>query len=171
VTRQARRYTGGELTSQLRAELDRLFHEVLAAGETAQRSGWSPALDVLDTGASLVVLVEVAGLAPGDLRVEVEGNLVRIKGRRKLAFPGPGRIRFHCLERQEGRFVRQLELREAVDFRHATATLTDGLLRLDLPKVEERRRRPQVIEVVERGDDGETPPAAPAPAGGEEPPP
>ncbi len=170
MSRPARRYTGGEVTAQLRAELERLFQEVLAASETVQRSGWTPALDVLDTGGSLVVLVEVAGLGPGDLRVEVEGDVVRIKGRRKLALPVPGRIRFHCLERQEGRFVRQLEVREPVDFRRATATLADGLLRLDLPKIEDRRRRLQLVEVVEVTGDGEPPPATVAqPAPGQEP--
>lgn len=148
VTRPGRRYSG-EVASQLRAELDRLFQEVLAASETTQRSGWTPALDVVDTGKALVVLLEVAGLAPADLRIEVEGSVVRIKGRRRLTFPAAGRVRFHCVERQEGRFVRQLELLEPVDFRNARATLADGLLRLELPKMEERRKRLQVIEVLE----------------------
>ena len=149
MTRSARRYSGGEGAAQLRAELDRLFQEVLAASETVQRSGWTPALDVVDNGNALVILLEVAGLSPGDLRIEVEGTTVRIKGRRRLTFPVPGRIRFHCLERQEGRFVRQVEVLEPVDFGAARATLDDGLLRLELPKVQERRRRLQVIEVTE----------------------
>ena len=161
VTRPGRQYSG-EVASQLRAELDRLFQEVLAASETTQRSGWTPALDVVDTGAALVVLLEVAGLAPGDLRIEVEGNVVRIKGRRRLAFPAPGRVRFHCVERQEGRFSRQVEVLEPVDFRNARAVLADGLLRLELPKIEERRKRLQLIEVVEvetaAGEPGAPPP-------------
>ena len=149
MTRPARRYSGGEGAAQLRAELDRIFQEVLAASETVQRSGWTPALDVVDSGSALVIVLEVAGLSPGDLRIEVEGTTVRIKGRRRLTFPVPGRIRFHCLERQEGRFVRQVEVIEPVDFSAARATLADGLLRLELPKVQERRRRLQVIEVTE----------------------
>jgi HSP20 family protein len=152
VTRPGRRYSD-EGVSQLRAELERLVQEVLAASETTQRSGWTPALDVLDTGTSLVVQLEIAGLAPADVRIEIEGTTVRIKGRRRLTCPVPGRVRFHCLERQEGKFVRQVEVLEPVDFRNARATLTDGLLRLELPKVEERRRRLQVVDVVEVAPD------------------
>ena len=149
MTRPSRRYSGGTVSAQLRAELDRLLQEILAAGETRERSGWTPALDVIDTGKSLVVVVEAAGLAPDDLQIEVEGTTVRIAGRRQLSFNVPGRVRFHCLERQEGRFVRQVEVREPVDFHAARATLADGLLRLELPKVEERRKRRQTIAVTE----------------------
>lgn len=156
VSRAGRRYSG-EVSSRLRAELDRLFQDVLAASETVQRSGWTPAVDVIDTGEALVLLLEVAGLSPADLRVEVEGSVVRVKGRRRLAFPVPGRVRFHCVERQEGRFVREVEVLEPVDFRNARATLADGLLRLELPKIEERRKRLQVIEVVEAEAAEETP--------------
>jgi HSP20 family protein len=171
VTKPARRYSGGEVATQLRAELDRLFQEVLAASESVQRSGWTPALDVVDTASALVIVLEVAGLGAADLRIEVEASTVRVKGRRRLTFPRAGRIRFHCLERQEGRFVREIEVLEPVDFRHARATLRDGLLRIELPKVEERRRRLQVLEIAEIGDEEaatEQAPAQPA-SNGEEP--
>ena len=154
MSRPARRYSGGEGAAQLRAELDRLFQELLAASETAQRAaGWTPALDVIDTGKSLVILVEAAGLSAADVHVEVEGKTVRIRGRRRLAFSVPGRVRFHCLERQEGRFARQVEVLEPVDFAAARATLEDGLLRVELPKIEERRKRLHVIEVHEPADE------------------
>jgi HSP20 family protein len=171
VTRAGRRYTGAEPAPQLRAELDRLFQELLAASESAQRSGWTPALDVIDGGGALVIVVEAAGLQPADLRIEVEGTIVRIKGRRKIGFALAGPKRFHCLERPEGKFVRQVEIREPVDFRRASATLRDGLLRLELPKIEERRRRLQLVEIHEPGGD-EAPAAVPeaaAPAPGESP--
>jgi HSP20 family protein len=164
LSRPGRRYTGVETAPQLRAELDKLFQDLLAASETTQRSGWTPALDVIDAGRSLLILVEVAGLQPADLRIEVEGATVRIKGRRKLDFTGAGAMRFHCLERPEGKFVRQVEIREPVDFRHATASLRDGVLRLELPKVEERRKRLQVIDVVELAEDA---PASAADGAGE----
>jgi HSP20 family protein len=106
-------------------------------------------VDVLDHGNALVVLVEVAGLAASDLRVEVEGNVLQVKGRRRLAFGAPGRVRFHCLERQEGGFVRRIELLEPVDFRNALVRLADGVLRIELPKVEERRRRVVTLTIEE----------------------
>ena len=93
-TKPSRRYTGVVVVSQLRAELDRLIHEVLAATESANRSGWVPATDVVDLGHALLVQVEVAGVAAADLRVEVEGTTLRVLGKRRLTFPTPGRIRW-----------------------------------------------------------------------------
>jgi HSP20 family molecular chaperone IbpA len=151
-----RRYAGVVASSHLRSELDRLVQEVLAARDRAGRGGWTPPIDVLDTGSALVVLVEVAGLSTADIRVEVESNQLRIKGRRRLTFPVAGRVRFHCLERQEGAFERQLEVGVPVDFRRAAVTLTSGLLRIELPKVEERRTRVQTLPITD--EEGEEPP-------------
>ena len=109
-------------------------------------------VDVLELESSLVVLVEVPGLAAGDLRVEVVDNTVQIKGRRRLAFAAAGRVRFHCLERQEGGFARQVEITAPVDFRRASVVLADGVLRIELPKVEERRRRTFGLTIEERAE-------------------
>ena len=151
-----RRYAGTLVPTQLRGELERLFQEVLAARESAARAGWAPAVDVIETSDSVVVLLEVPGLAPEDLRVEVVDNALQIKGRRRLAFATEGRVRFHCLERQEGGFARGVEVPGPVDFRGAKAVLADGLLRIELPRVEERRRRTFSLTIEEEAE----PPAA-----------
>ncbi|HET9766863.1 MAG TPA: Hsp20/alpha crystallin family protein, partial [Thermoanaerobaculia bacterium] len=156
AAKPSRRYSGVVVVSQLRSELDRLIQEVLAATETTSRGGWTPATDVVDLGHALLVQVEVAGADPADLRVEVDGTTLRVSGRRRLTFPKPGRIRFHCLERQEGSFERQVEIFEPVNFAKATARLERGLLCIELPRVEDRRRRHVellVEEVVEPPED------------------
>jgi HSP20 family protein len=158
MTIRPRRYAGTLVSAQLKGELERLFREVLAARESAARAGWTPAVDVLDLEASVVVLVEVPGLAADDLHVEVVDTSLMIKGRRRLAFAAAGRVRFHCLERQEGSFARQVDVPAPVDFRRARVTLADGLLRIELPKVEERRRRTFKLTIEERAE-----PAADAP--------
>ena len=148
----SRRYSGVVVVSQLRSELDRLIQEVLAATETVTRGGWSPATDVVDLGHAILVQVEVAGVGPGDLRVEIDGTTLRVSGRRRLSFPEPGRIRFHCLERQEGTFERHVEIFEPVNFAKATARLERGLLCIELPRVEDRRRRHVELTVEEPED-------------------
>ena len=161
-TKPSRRYSGVVVASQLRAELDRLFHEVLAATETSPAGGWTPATDVVDIGHALLVVMEVAGLSNEDLRVEVEGTTLRVVGRRRLTFPKPGRIRFHCLERQEGAFVRQVEIFQPVNFARATARLERGLLCIELPRVEDRRKRHLVLAVAEAAEEDAETGAAPA---------
>jgi HSP20 family protein len=151
----SRRYSGVVVVSQLRTELDRLIHEVVAATETAARGGWTPAVDAIDLGEALRVQVEVAGVAPEDLKVDIEGSTVRVQGRRRLSFGSPGRIRFHCLERQEGSFSRQVEIFEPVNFSKATARLERGLLCVELPKVVDRRRRQILLTIDEASEDPE----------------
>jgi HSP20 family protein len=153
-SKPSRRYSGVVVVSQLRAELDRLISEVLAATETTNRSGWLPATDVIDTGHALVVQVEVAGASPAELKVEIEGTTLRIRGRRRLTFPSAGRVRFHCLERQEGSFVRQVDVFEPGNFAKARARRANGLLTVELPRVEERRKR--LVELtIEESEDSE----------------
>lgn len=149
-----RRYAGTVASTHLRSELERLVQEVLAARESAGRSGWTPPVDVLDCGDHLEVLIEVAGLGPGDLHVETESGVLRVRGRRRLAFPTKDGTRFHCLERQEGSFERQVEVNVPVDFRNAKVRLADGLLHIELPKVDERRRRVHVLTVVDGDEEG-----------------
>jgi len=157
----SRRYSGVVVVSQLRSELDRLIQEVLAATETASSAGWTPATDVVDLGHAILVQVEVAGVAPADLRVEVDGTTLRVHGRRRLSFPEPGRIRFHCLERQEGSFERLVEIYEPVNFAKASVRLERGLLCIELPRVEDRRRRHLELTVEEAAEPAEdTAPAA-----------
>ena len=153
-----RGYAGSIASSHLRSELDRLVQEVLAARESAGRGGWTPPVDVLDGEDTLVVLIEVAGLTPGDLHVETAGNTLLVRGKRRLTFPTTGHVRFHCIERQEGSFERQIEVGVPVDFRRATVRLADGLLRIELPKVDDRRRRVHVLPIA---DGEEEPPGEP----------
>ena len=165
AAKPSRRYSGVVVVSQLRSELDRLIQEVLAATETTNRGGWTPATDVIDLGHALLVQVEVAGADPADLRVEVDGSTLRVHGRRRLTFPKPGRMRFHCLERQEGTFERHVEIFEPVNFTKATARLERGLLCIELPRVEDRRRRHVellVEEVAEPPEDAAADDAATA---------
>jgi HSP20 family protein len=160
-----RRYAGTLVSAQLKGELERLFQEVLAARESAARAGWAPAVDVLDLADRFVVLVEVPGLGPEDLRVEVVDGALQIRGRRRLAFAAAGRVRFHCLERQEGGFARGVEVPGPVDFRRAQVELADGLLRIELPKIEERRSRTFTLSIGERAE----PEAAPEETSPDEP--
>ena len=165
AAKPSRRYSGVVVVSQLRSELDRLIQEVLAATETTSRGGWTPATDVVDLGHALLVQVEVAGADPADLRVEIDGSTLRVRGRRRLTFPKPGRIRFHCLERQEGTFERQVEIFEPVNFAKATARIERGLLCIELPRVEDRRRRHLELLVEEVAEPPEDAAAADAVAG------
>ena len=139
----------GELVlARLREELERLFQEVTLAGDSLPGAGgWNPAVDILETADDLTIVVEVPGLAADDLSVEIEGSGVILSGNRRLDY-GPG-LKFHCLERAEGSFSRRIQIFAAVDTHGAEVRLADGLLRIRLPKIQERRRRRRPLEIDE----------------------
>jgi HSP20 family protein len=144
------RYSGLLRVSQLRRELDELFQEVVAATETlAPATAWNPGIDVLDLPGSVRVLVEVPGLTAEQLEVEVEAGILCIRGRRQLRAEIGGERRYHCLERQEGSFSRQLEVPCPVNYAASRAHLESGVLTIELPKLEDRRRQRRAIAITE----------------------
>ncbi|HEX6199846.1 MAG TPA: Hsp20/alpha crystallin family protein [Thermoanaerobaculia bacterium] len=139
-------------SSRFHAELDRLFEEVmkLAAGEP--RAGeHQPLLDVVETASEVVVLLEVPGIAREDLEVTVEGRTVVVSGRKRSERP-EGVVRFHRVEREEGRFERRVELLHPVDTHRGRARTAGGLLIVEFPKVQEKRARRRILE-IEAGEE------------------
>jgi HSP20 family protein len=139
--------------SRFHAELDRLFEEVmkLAAGEP--RAGeYQPLLDVVETADEVVVLVEVPGIPREDLEVTVAGRTVVVSGRKRSGRP-EGVVRFHRVEREEGRFERRVELLHPVDTHRGRARTAGGLLIVEFPKVQEKRARRRSLE-IEGGEEG-----------------
>lgn len=139
--------------ARFRTELDRLFGEAVKLVAGQPRAGeWRPSLDVLEATDRIAILVEVPGVAAEDLEVSVEGGAVTCTGRKRLA-PPEHPVRFHRVEREQGRFERRVHLLHPVDTHQGTARLEDGLLVVEFPRVREKRRRRHVLAVR----DGESP--------------
>jgi HSP20 family protein len=133
---------------RLQAELDRLFKEALdQSHEDLQSGGWQPAIDVVETASSIVILIEAPGCDGGDITLEVKGPLLHVSGVR-MATPQP-EVKFLRLERSHGRFTREIQVLWPVNTHAGTAVLTDGLLRIEFPKIEDKRHTPRRLEVRE----------------------
>ncbi len=151
----AGKYASLFLVSRFQSELDRLFQEALAVGETGRAaSEWQPAVDICETPEAILILAEVPGLSSEDLAVEVKGTLVTLSGTKSTPLPPVPRIRFQCVERGHGRFVREIQLFWPVNSHAGTATLKDGLLTISFPKVEEKRHTARRLHISEN-EDGE----------------
>ena len=68
----------------------------------------------------------------------------------KIAGPPDASTKFHLAERSYGRFARAVRIGGAFDASRATAHASAGMLRVVLPRIEERRGR-VVIIAVQRG--------------------
>jgi HSP20 family protein len=146
----AARFESLFLISRFQAELDRLFQEAMQIGENDLPLGeWQPAVDVIETPAAVLILAEVPGFAAADLRIEVRGTRILISGTKSVCLPDAQRIKFHCLERGHGRFSREIHVFSPVNTHQGTARLADGLLTLELPKIQDKRQEARVLHIEE----------------------
>ena len=116
-------------------------------GRGALRSFLPPA-DVTVTDDQVTVIMDVPGLKPSELDVELLGDRLTVRGERPFPHDGagadrPGRRRF---ERGFGRFERILSVPEGLDPEAIVASLADGVLTLVIPMPE--ARKPQRIAIL-----------------------
>jgi len=98
---------------------------------------WSPPVDIYETDDSFVVTVEIPGVEPNDVRVEVSGSELSISGNRGFDAVC-SKESYHRLEGVRGRFRRSFSLPEPLDIARVTANLKDGVLRVVLSKTSRR---------------------------------
>jgi HSP20 family protein len=113
--------------------------------ELAERStGWGLlAAEVFDDDDRVVVRVEAPGMTKDDLRLEVQDDFLIVSGEKHMARER-SEGRWHVNECAYGAFQRVVPLPDTVDTSKAEAEYKQGVLRVELPKAAERRRRVQV---------------------------
>jgi HSP20 family protein len=109
----------------------RLIDEVLRAGSSSSRvTGFTPVLDVRETGDEYLVMVDLPGVKSEDVTIEVNKDVLTISGSRVPAATGATQLS----ERPYGSFVRSLSLPKGVDSDQIDAEYEDGVLELHIPK-------------------------------------
>lgn len=109
-----------------------------------RQESWLPAVDVFDFKDAVVLKAELAGMDPDDIEIEVEDNVLTIKGERKFEQQVDDE-RYFRVERRFGSFRRSLALPQGVKADEILAGYDDGILTVTLPKAEEEK--PRRIEV------------------------
>lgn len=113
----------------------RLMDEMLRNWSANQPSGFTPLLDVRETDHEYLVLVDLPGVNPDDVTIEVSDGVLSISGSRAPVETGQPQL----TERSYGSFVRTLTLPQGVDEEKIAADFNDGVLELHVPKPVEQR--------------------------------
>lgn len=138
------------LLSRLQAELNRLFSEFEGLGEAlGDEVAWTPAVDVIESDRTLVVLVTVPGVRAADLRLEVSGDVLTVTGTRRTTADGASASEMLHAGRQPGEFRRRIELPRPVNGSQAVARLAEGVLEISFPKIIDQRQQSRQIAVEE----------------------
>ncbi|GMR22506.1 MAG: hypothetical protein BMS9Abin37_0861 [Acidobacteriota bacterium] len=130
----------------LSGRFNRLFDLPRAEENSDSLGAWSPAVDIYDKGAEVVIHAEVPGMKKEDIDVRVENNVLTIRGKkeRKEEVKEDGYFR---TERSYGTFSRSFSLPSTVDVSKIVAEYKDGILTLSLPKEEQAKPRQIAVSV------------------------
>jgi HSP20 family protein len=130
--------------------LSSLLQEAVAAQTPAIAGTWAPPVDVCETTKAIDVRIELPGVMIGQVKVGLNGNKLRICGEKKKRAARQRVISHHCTERTYGHFDRVIPLRWSIDISAATAELSNGMLLVHLPKLEDRRGSEFRIPIMQK---------------------
>jgi len=115
-------------------EMNRL-HDHFLSGRGLTKQAFQVAVDIREEDDAFFVDAEVPGLAAEDVHIDVEKNVLTIRGERKVE-KEEIEDTYRRVERQYGSFTRSFTLPETVDADSISADLNNGVLALRLPKKE-----------------------------------
>ena len=140
-------WSASDRWSNLRDELNSFFDVPFWSnfGRTSQLfTGWSPALDLYESGDHFVAVVELPGMRKDVIDISLHDGTLTISGERKRESNDNGETDQRT-ERYVGTFRRSISLPTRVDHSKVAATYEDGILKVTLPKAEEAK--PKQIQV------------------------
>ena len=124
-------------------DLPLIAHPAVAAGNRS----FVPAVNVEETDAELRLSVELPGLEEGDFEVTTDGDILTIRGEKKVESTSDenGRRR---VERSRGTFERSFRVAWEIDSDSVRAVYKNGVLDLVIPRPEEEQSKVRTIPVV-----------------------
>ena len=100
-------------------------------------------MDLFREGDHYVLNADMPGIDPGSVDIDVDGQLLTIRGERTMA--NHENVKWITRERMAGSFLRQLNLGQGIDVDNIRATYNNGVLSVTIPVTEEAK--PRRIEV------------------------
>jgi len=103
------------------------------AEQIHQGPTFTPEVDIFETDGSLVVVADMPGVKAENLDIDLRENILTLAGS-VISPEGPDEVDI-LREYQTGTYFRQFTLSEMINQPEIDAKMTDGVLRLTLPKV------------------------------------
>lgn len=130
-------------------DMDRAF-SALWGGHRATPSlagaAFAP-VDIFEQEGRVVFRAAVPGLAPEEVEVTVEDNILNIRGEFKQAWEGDENATVYRRESRTGAFSRSFQLPENLDVENVDATFSNGVVSIAIPIRVEPKPEPKRIEL------------------------
>jgi HSP20 family protein len=105
---------------------------------------WMPPVDIAEDKEKITLTAELPGFKENEVQIQMEGNLLTLRGDRKFEEEKNGR-NYHRVERSYGQFIRSFTLPNNVDRENIRARFNSGLLEVEMPKREDAK--PKQIKI------------------------
>jgi len=129
------------MTDAEKKELQVKDKQELASAAEQTRPGvvFTPDVDIFETETEMTLLADMPGVKADDLTIDLRENVLTLTG--VTSADNNENEDQLLVEYQTGKYYRQFTLSEIIDQEKIDAQLTDGVLRLRLPKVEKATPR------------------------------
>jgi HSP20 family protein len=128
--------------------MDKLFEGTLgksAFGERLFEGGFEPVVDVYEDNEKIEIKAELPGMDQKDIQVNIEGNMLSIKGEKKFEREEKKK-NYQRIERSYGSFTRTFSIPGTVDQDKIKASFKKGVLTMSLSKKEEEKPKQIAID-------------------------
>ena len=105
-----------------------------------------PKVNVYEYDDKVGIVAEIPGLDKKQLDVSVEEGVLTISGDKHSAFNDEG-AKVLRRELKQSSFKRQFELGELLDGEHITANFKDGILSVEVPKMEPKKPKRHTVKI------------------------
>jgi HSP20 family protein len=131
----------------LRQEFDDLFGRLATDWDGKWlTSEFKAACDLSETPDAFQLRMDVPGIKPEEITVQVTGDTVHVSGERKEEKEEKDKT-YHRIERRSGKFAETVVLPSAVSDEKVLAEFHDGVLTITLPKTEASKTRTVKVKV------------------------
>jgi HSP20 family protein len=111
---------------------------------------WRPAVDVHESANELRFDVELPGIRPDDIEINVDNGVLMIRGEKSEERKEDDKEgRYHIVERSYGTFFRSFQLPQGVDESQINADVDQGVLHIRIPKA--ALPQPRRIQIGQSG--------------------
>jgi len=129
----------------LHNRMQRFFDDVPVCGFNYSDS-FSPKIDISEDEKNINVVAEIPGASKDDIKIVIEDNVLTIEGEKKKEQEEKGKNYYRC-ERSYGSFKRAFTLPAEIDSDNVDAKFENGILSINLNKIEIKRTKEKTIEL------------------------
>jgi len=138
---QLTRRTSDRRLRNLQREVDSIFDQFFGRNEDEDTSAvWAPRTNLSETDDAFRIRLDVPGMTEDDITINLQNNTLTVSGERSTERKDEGE-EYVRVERAFGNFHRTFTLPDAVDQENVEAAYEDGVLTINVPKMEESTRR------------------------------